>query len=332
MAHSNVRYRIFVWILFHSLVGAFTSQVHQLSLHNPKQNTLYESSIDEDPQGTENGSARDLKERGRISNSKLSVSPISAREMMRAMGTSPRRIFLSFVSASGIALAGNFLGVTSRLLTLVPEDQVEASGLDIYFPRGEFKRCRSRGYTFVIPKEWVADTFVELAKAQRQVQPLDLQMMKRRSDGGNAVLPDSAYGPPGRLNQNGVSESGDTNVSVIVTTGLRGFSLKGTLGDPETAANSLLRLTIAPEGSGRTATLINAFEDTSRGVYQFEYVVDRGEKGPPLRNVSVIAASPSGDKLYTLTVVAPAQKWNDDPTFASKLTRIATSFHLTGAT
>jgi hypothetical protein len=61
---------------------------------------------------------------------------ISSGEIMRAMGTSPRRIFLSGLSASGIALVGNFLGVTSKLLTFVPESTVEASGLDTYFPRG----------------------------------------------------------------------------------------------------------------------------------------------------------------------------------------------------
>jgi hypothetical protein len=65
---------------------------------------------------------------------------LSSRDLMRALGTSPRRIFVSFLSASGIALAGNFLGVTSRLLTTVPEDIVESSGLDLYFPRGELRQ------------------------------------------------------------------------------------------------------------------------------------------------------------------------------------------------
>jgi hypothetical protein len=55
---------------------------------------------------------------------------------MAAMNTSPRRILLSFASASGIALAANFLGVTSKLLETVPESTVEATGLDTYFPRG----------------------------------------------------------------------------------------------------------------------------------------------------------------------------------------------------
>jgi hypothetical protein len=69
------------------------------------------------------------------SRSPSSPSQPSASDIMRALGTSPRRIFLSLTSATGIALAGNFLGVTSNLLTKVPEEVVEASQLDTYFPR-----------------------------------------------------------------------------------------------------------------------------------------------------------------------------------------------------
>ena len=144
-------------------------------------------------------------------------------------------------------------------------------------------------------------------------------------------MPDSAFGPPGKL-VNGKSESGDINVSVIVSSGLVGFSLAGTMGKPEDAAEKLLRLSIAPEGSCRTATLESAREDTNRNVYQFEFVVDRGVANlPPLRNISVIAASPAGDKLYTLTVVAPVRVW-ENPVEAEKLRKIAESFHLTMTT
>jgi PsbP len=249
----------------------------------------------------------------------------TTEDFMLAMGTNPRRIFLGTLSATGIALAGNFLGVTSRLLTAVPEDQVEAIGIDTYFPRGDYKRCRTIEYTFVIPKEWVADTFVELAKAQRRIQPLDYSMQRRNGNGGFATLPDSAYGPAGRLNERGVSETGDTNVSVIVSSGLSGFTLQGTLGTPNSAAEKLLSLSIAPEGSGRTATLLGAVKEGSK--YKFEYLIDRGERGPPLRNIAVIAASPSGDKLYTLTVVAPAEKWKKSK-YETQFRKIADSFHL----
>jgi photosystem II oxygen-evolving enhancer protein 2 len=150
--------------------------------------------------------------------------------------------------------------------------------------------------------------------------------MSKRSGSGITTLPDSAYGPAGRLNEKGVSESGDTNVSVIVSSGLSGFTLQGTLGTPTNAAETLLSRSIAPEGSGRVATLLNA-EQVGDDRYKFEYIVDRGERGPPLRNIAVIAARPLGDKLFTLTVVAPDAKWKDSK-FDAMLRKIAGSFHL----
>lgn len=256
----------------------------------------------------------------RLQSNRVPEDTNDVQSLMRALGTSPRRIFLSILSGTGIALSGNFLGITSTLLATISEDTVEKSGLDLYFPRGEYKRCRSSLYTFVVPSEWVADTFVELAKAQRNVQPLELQMKSQRR-GGSTTLPDAAYGPPGRLNGKGVSESGDTNVSVIVTDGMRNFSLQ-TLGGPSEAANKLLQLSIAPEGSGRIATLVSAIEDTSRKVYQLEFNVDRGTRGVPIKNISVIAATPQGDKLITLSVVAPLQLWETEQYLLENVERL----------
>ena len=116
----------------------------------------------------------------------------STRDMLRALGTSPRRILLSGLSAAGIALAGNLFGVTSRLLTYLPEDQVAATGLDTYFPRGDYKRVATAEYSLVIPKEWVADTAVELAKAQRRARALDYSMRSSSSGGSSSsTLPDA---------------------------------------------------------------------------------------------------------------------------------------------
>jgi hypothetical protein len=138
-----------------------------------------------------------------------------------------------------------------------------------------------------------------------------------------------AYGPPGRLDpRTGVSEQGDTNVSVIVSEGLNGFSLKGTLGTPTEAAEKLLQFSLAPAGSGRTATLLRAEEDAERRVYQFEYDVVRGGGRPPLQAISVIAAGqPVGTQLLTLTVTAPRDTWATNPVLATKLRKIASSFH-----
>lgn len=164
--------------------------------------------IDEKGFGDDNESSTDVTDSTVLSKD----TQLSNKDLMAALGTSPRRIFLSLSSATGIALAGNLFGVTSRLLTLLPENVVEESGLDTYFPRGElhhlqyvfiiimhlshthnfttgdFKRCVGEGYSFVIPKEWVADTFVALAKAQQGVKSLDFEMKRNRSV---APLPDA---------------------------------------------------------------------------------------------------------------------------------------------
>jgi hypothetical protein len=290
------------------------------------QNSVINITTDDD---RKNNQQQAVRSKSSSSSSPPPPPSPTAQDLMLAMGTNPRRIALSIFSATGIALAGNFLGVTSRLLTVIPEDKVEATGIDTYFPRGNFKRCQTDGYTYVLPSEWVADTFLALAKAQRKAQPLDYSMepTQKRSSRAITTLPDSAYGPPGRLNQKGFTQQGDTNVSVIVSSGLSGFTLKGTLGTPKDAAESLLSRSIAPEGSGRTATLLRSIEDRNGENYKFEYIVDFGERRPPLRNIAVIAASPDGDTLYTLTVVAPAEKWMDDE-YDAKLRKIADSFHL----
>lgn len=102
------------------------------------------------------------------------------------------------------------------------------------------------------------------------------------------------------------------------------------MGSPTEAAEKLIRISLAPEGSGRTISLTSAVADTERQVYQFDYTVDRGNNKPLLRAISVIAAgAPVGTKLITLTVTAPNDTWQNDPTLATKLERIASSFHTT---
>jgi hypothetical protein len=129
------------------------------------------------------------------------------------------------------------------------------------------------------------------------------------------------------LNEKGVSQ-GDTNVSVVVSKGLTGFTLQRTLGTPTSAAETLLKVSLAPEGSGRVATLLKAEEDSTRNLYQFEYSVDRGEMGVPLRAISVVAGK-NGGTLLTLTVIAPQEDWKSEA-YAAKLRKIADSFHLIG--
>lgn len=97
---------------------------------------------------------------------------------------------------------------------------------------------------------------------------------------------------------------------------------------PTQAAETLLRVSLAPEGSGKTATLL-AVKEEIRGesnLYQFEYKVDRGDKGLPLRAISLIAVR-DGDILVTMTVVALEKEWENN-NFETKLRKIAQSFKL----
>mmetsp|Transcript_30285 Transcript_30285/g.66612 ORF Transcript_30285/g.66612 Transcript_30285/m.66612 type:complete len:364 (+) Transcript_30285:200-1291(+) len=219
----------------------------------------------------------------------------SSDDLMKAMGTNPRRIFLSLTTSTGIALAANFLGITSTLLASVPPDVLESTSLDTYYPVNDFKRYNGGGYTLTIPKEWVADTAVELAKATRRAGTLDYGM-KRPGSGapGAGVLPDAAFGPPGKKDARGLTPQGaDTNVSVVSSRLRPGFSLRGSLGPPKDAAETLLRVSLAPEGSGRVGTLLTASEE-HRGrssVYQFEYDIDRGERGVERLNITTTNAT-----------------------------------------
>lgn len=111
---------------------------------------------------------------------------------------------------------------------------------------------------------------------------------------------------------------------------MRGFSLEGTLGTPEEAANKLLSEAIAPPGSGRETTLLSAFESDrgprQRGdgalCYQFEYVLKRRD-GRELHNIAVIGNR--GDELYTLTVLVPEEEWAAK---RGSIEAVASSFHL----
>ena len=179
------------------------------------------------------------------------------------------------------------------------------------------------------------DTAVELAKIQRRSGDLDYNTMSmsmgRKSSagggGGAGSVPDVAYGPPGYFNAKGISQS-DTNVSTLATKLRPGLSLKGSLGSPTDAAEFLLRVSLAPEGSGKIATLLSAGEEV-RGlgsVYTFEYKVERGDRGLPLRAISVISVQ-GGDTLITMTVIAPAKDWVGE--YEMKLRRMAESFKVT---
>jgi len=254
---------------------------------------------------------------------------VTASDMMRALGTSPRRIVLSLGGATAVALGANFLGSTSALLGVLPPEAVESSGLDAYYPVNGFKRFSSSefGYSFAVPNGWAADTAVELAKATRRAARLDYEMPRRNRPAGGGVIPDAAFGPPGKFDSRGVTSNTDTNVSAVTAPATPGFRL-ASLGGPTEAAETLLRVSLAPEGSGRKATLLGAAEVQAgkARAYRFEYDVDRGEKGVPLRALSNVAVR-EGDVLITMTVVAPREGWEGEG--GKRLRKVAESFRIT---
>lgn len=254
-------------------------------------------------------------------------APFDIAQAMRMMGTSPRRVFISTISSITIALVANLFGLTSHILSLLPDDFSEQSGLDYVYPRDGFKRVMARSSTggagrcsFLIPKEWVADTGLALAQAQRQAKSLDFSMTSTPRSGG---LPDAAFGPPGKLDNQGLS-NGDTNVSVIINSGMKGFNLKESLGEPTDAAEKLISSRFR-----RPTTLLSAVEiqRTESNVYQFEYIVNRGEKVLPLRAISVIAVGLGGTSYITLTVTSPSPEW-DKPAVDEKLRKIVNSLKM----
>jgi hypothetical protein len=120
--------------------------------------------------------------------------------------------------------------------------------------------------------------------------------------------------------------SADTNVSVIVSDVLPGFSMAGTLGTPEQAAAYLLN------GMNRDIRLIEARLDEQRNVYELEYQVNRPQGQESLRCISVIGFIAPTNTLVTQTVVAPTSQWSSDSSnnsdAADKLRKVASSFRL----
>ena len=315
-------------------VAIITSHLYSASEEETITSTTSSADVGKQEISIDNSVEPPIVQSPTIAANQRKINDPSPTDLMRMMGTSPRRVFLSVISSTFIAFAANFFGITSNLLSALPESFVEKSGLDSVYPRGDYKRVTVRGSfgssgkcSFVIPKDWVADTSLALAQAQRAAKVLDYSMSSSSSSNqAAAVLPDAAYGPPGKKDVDGLSNK-ETNVSVIINR-VKDFSLKGTLGsDPKEAAEILLSSKFGPR---RPTTLISSVEE-QRGendvpIYQFEYTVDRGERAAPLRAISVIAGCPDGNAFVTLTVVSLDRAW--DGQGGERLRQIVKSFKL----
>ena len=311
---------------------------HAAALYSSGDNDIDNSVVIED-RGSSSVEVSQKQSTTQITSSDSDYTP---QQLLSLMGTSPRRIFLSLTTSTAIALTTNLFGITSNILSTIPEDTVEKlGGIDTFYPRGNYKRVIVRGVskssvpgvpsttsnsgkcTYLIPKDWVADTSLALAQAQRQAKVLDYNMSNQQQQ--QKVLPDAAYGPPGKGDIDRLSNR-DTNVSIIINTDVTNFKLSSLGNDAKSAAEQLL-------ASRPNAQLISANEDT-RGkdnipIYQFEYTVDRTSKGlSSLRAISVVAGSLKGDAFITLTVVSTKDEWDSIPEVNEKLRKVVDSFKL----
>jgi len=216
---------------------------------------------------------------------------------------SARRVTFGVLAATGLALGANFLGVTSFLLGKTPK-LAETLGLDEVVPVQNFKRCidRDNGYEYLYPAQWLVDQRIVLRNTERKrlnLDPLSSSQEDERKRRFKVAEPVSAYGPP--------AGSGEENVSVIVAPILPGFAFSS-FGTPEVAAASLLSKFIAPEGSGKKATLIAAEEMVDGGYVYFdmEYTVETPKWAR--HNFAVFVVR--DDLLYTFNAQASRAEWD----------------------
>ncbi|KAF5843935.1 thylakoid-anchored PsbP-like protein [Dunaliella salina] len=260
-----------------------------------------------------------------------------------------RRLAISGITATAVALGGNLGGITSFLLGLDDGRTARKLQLDALFPVNAeptpYKRCidGTYGYEFTYPAQWLADQTVAYRAAQRAEEARnggvmglgDLPPVERSSASlqraraeqrrrASALLPVAAYGPPG--------STGEENVSVIVAPIDGGFDL-GAMGTPDTVAEQFLGM-IAPPGGSVQAELLGASsrEEDGQLYYMMEYRVQRTGDGPERaggnyffrHNVSVITSR--SNQLYTLNAQVAESQWEQE---APLLRAAANSFRLT---
>jgi hypothetical protein len=223
---------------------------------------------------------------------------------------SPRRVFLGTLATAGLALGGNFLGITGALLSDFP-DAAASLRLDIIYPVNGLKRCYNpeKGYEFLYPEDYLGDATMAARNANRQAAKTSLDPGAPSAKppmifGQEVREPQSAFGPMGG--------TGEENVSVIVSRAPPGGFRLDRFGDARNQAEWLLANVLARPGTGKTAELYDAYTTAGpsgggKGVkyYTFEYTI-RTESWYR-HNVAVFAEF--GGRLYTLVAQVPETRW-----------------------
>lgn len=115
------------------------------------------------------------------------------------------------------------------------------------------------------------------------------------------------------------------NLSLIKTKIEPEFSLEKNLGTPREGAIYLLDNVIAPQGSGKVYSLLDAYDRVKgdQNYYVFEYTLKILNKNFFQHTISVVTAS-FGD-LYTFTVTIPEGKYDS---YRNNVMEIITSFEV----
>ena len=261
--------------------------------------------------------------------------PTTSSARLRNSNSSTQRFLLFNLLALVLATGANFLNLTSFLMSSTSPSFFRSLGLDQLYAINGYMRSvdLEDEYSFLYPSSWVKDRYIVLAEARERETP----RLLRRGDrglGGLGVRPDTAFGP--------MRGNGRENLSVVKSSVMPGFSLEGTLGSPRAAAEKLLNEAIAPAGSGKIATLLDAYEyspEEEEGksgsslspLYIFEYTVQRegaGEGGFFQHSLSAIASR--GTELYTLTFMSPESSWDEKR--KEEANTVVRSFQLTSRT
>ena len=294
--------KILLFFMISMKVIAFSNQRFALSRVTPIRTSIN----DNDRSASEDSSNMNLGES--VDNAKLKSYSFGEEESNK-ISIDPSR-FVSYVSlAFVLAFGSNFLGVTTAFMTNTKPEVFRSLGLDQLYDIGGFRRYADQDdkYEYIFPSNWLVDQTVVMAGIRDRELPRDIREKKKSS----VVRPDSAFGP--------ANSDGKSNISVIKSTVMPGFSLRETLGEPKAAAERLLQNVIAPPSSGKVYRLVDAYEDRRDGkpAYVFEYTVRKpdvvGADGVTIpstffqHSISVIMSR--GNELFTLTAVAPENKW-----------------------
>lgn len=262
------------------------------------------------------------------------------------LGPRPRRgVLISFGIWGLIAPATNLWGTGSFLLSLFPQ-AARDKRLDTFYPISTkplypyskgylsydnvaaFKRYYDEAgrFEFRYPASYVLDQAVFLRNQQAAYD-------ERMLDPTLAATPASR--PRSLKSQQGVAVAlgpprgtGDENLSVVIGSLEPGFTLRGTLGSPEEAAQRLLDTTIAKQAVVKSVELLGAGARVSarsgRELYEFLYSVEYTSATQP-RSYTVCVVGSKANKLYTFASRVPEAVWLER---ADELREAAASFAL----